>query len=102
MTQAQSRAAAGGAKPDLEANPFFEAWAGPFEVPPFGRIAPDHFRAAFERAFGEHDAEIAAIVGDPAEPSFANTIKALELSGQPLDRVSAVFGVLAGAHTNDA
>ena len=42
-------------------NPFFEAWTGPFEVPPFGAIAPEHFMPAFERAFAEHDAEIAAI-----------------------------------------
>ena len=83
-------------------NPFFSNWTGPFGVPPFGRIAPEHFRDAFERAFAEHDAEIAAIAAEAAEPTFANTIEALERAGRPLGRVSDVFGVLAGAHTNEA
>src|SRR5436190_8646889 len=83
-------------------NPFFEDWRGPFGVPPFGRIAPEHFSPAYERAFAEHDAEIAAIADNPAAPSFDNTIVALEHAGRALDRVGSVFGVLAGAHTNDA
>jgi peptidyl-dipeptidase Dcp len=84
------------------ANPFFGDWTGPFAVPPFARIAPEHFRDALERGFAEHDAEITAIAADPAEPSFDNTIAALERSGRPLRRVSDVFGALSGAHTNDA
>src|SRR5882762_5143673 len=83
-------------------NPFFEEWTGPFDVPPFARIAPAHFREALERAFAAHDAEIAAIAADPADPTFDNTIAALERSGQPLARVSDVFGALTSAHTNDA
>src|SRR6476659_3067855 len=84
------------------ANPFLEGWSGSFGVPPFHRIAPEHFRGAFERAFAEHDAEIAAIADDPAEPDFTNTVEALERAGRPLGRVSDVFGVLTGAHTNEA
>ena len=84
------------------ANPFFEAWTTPDGVAPFGRIAPGHFRDAYARALFEHDAEIDAIAGDPAPPTFANTIAALELSGRALERVGNVFWLLAGAHTNDA
>jgi peptidyl-dipeptidase Dcp len=84
------------------ANPFFEDWTGPFGVPPFGRVAPEHFRPAFDRAFAEHDAEVAAIAADPAEPTFRNTIVALELGGRALSRLSDVFHALAGAHTNEA
>src|SRR5215213_5884467 len=87
---------------DTGNNPFFEDWRGPFGVPPFGRIAPEHFRPAFDRGFAEHDAEIAAVASDEVEPSFDNTIVAMELSGRPLARVGDVFGVLTGAHTNDA
>src|SRR6185295_11613893 len=84
------------------ANPFFEAWKGPFGVPPFARMEPGNFGAAFARAFATHDAEIAAIAADPAEPTFANTIEAFERSGEALTRVDSVFHLLAGAHTNDA
>ena len=59
-------------------NPLFEDWAGPFGVPPFGRVAPRHFLPAFARAFAAHEAEVAAIAADAAEPTFANTIDALE------------------------
>src|SRR3989442_1706777 len=83
-------------------NPFFEDWTGAFGAPPFGRIRPEHFRPAFARAFAEHEAEVAAIAADPAEPTFANTIEALELSGEALTRVDDVFHALSGAHTNDA
>jgi peptidyl-dipeptidase Dcp len=83
-------------------NPLFEQWTGRFGVAPFERIKPEHFSPAFERAFAEHAAEVAAIAADPAAPTFANTIDALELSGDLLTRVGDVFGVVSGAHTNDA
>ncbi len=83
-------------------NPLLETWSGPFGVPPFARVAPEHFMPAYDRAFAEHDAEVATIAADPATPTFTNTIEALELAGRTLDRVGSVFGVLAGAHTNDA
>ena len=83
-------------------NPFFEAWTTPDGVPPFDRIAPEHFPPAYARALAEHEAEIAAIAGNPAPPSFDNTIAALELSGRALDRIGNAFHLLAGAHSNDA
>ncbi len=83
-------------------NPFFAAWTTPDEVPPFRSIKPEHFRAAYERALAEHAAEIAAVAADPSPPSFDNTIAELEGSGRPLTRVSNVFHVLVGAHSNDA
>jgi peptidyl-dipeptidase Dcp len=83
-------------------NPFFEAWAGPFEVPPFGRIVPAHFLPAFERAFATHDAEIEAVAAQAEAATFGNTIEALERSGALLDRVSSVFFNLSSADTNDA
>jgi peptidyl-dipeptidase Dcp len=83
-------------------NPFFAAWTTPGEVAPFDRIKPEHFRQAYERAIAEHESEIAAIAADPRPPSFDNTIAAMEGSGRALTRVSNVFHVLAGAHSNDA
>ena len=83
-------------------NPLLQDWLGPYDVPPFARIEPRHFMPAFTRAFGEHVAEVAAIAAERFEPTFANTIDALERAGQALTRVSNVFHTLASAHTNDA
>jgi peptidyl-dipeptidase Dcp len=85
-----------------QANPLLKAWQTPFETPPFAEIAPEHFLPAFEQAFADHSAEIAAITHDPATPDFANTITALERSGKLLSKVSAVFYDLVSAHSNPA
>jgi peptidyl-dipeptidase Dcp len=82
-------------------NPFFAPWLTPEAVPPFTEITPAHFMPAYERAFAEHDAEIAAIVGSSTAPDFANTIEALERSGRALERTENVFHLLAGAHSNE-
>jgi peptidyl-dipeptidase Dcp len=83
-------------------NPLLKPWQTPFETPPFTEIAPEHFMPAFEQAFADHAAEIAAITHDPATPDFANTITALERSGKLLSKVAAVFYDLVSAHSNPA
>jgi len=83
-------------------NPFFEPWDTPFELPPFERIMPEHFPAAFDRGMAEQMAEIAAIAGSPEPPDFANTIEALERSGALLRRVGRVFNNLTSSATNPA
>jgi peptidyl-dipeptidase Dcp len=87
---------------DLSPNPLLEDWTASGGVPPFDRITAEHFTPAYARALAEHEAEIAAIAGEPAPPTFANTIVTLELSGRLLDRVGNAFRLLAGAHSNDA
>src|SRR5512133_222630 len=87
---------------EADDNPLLEKWDRPFGVPAFDRIRPDHFREAFARAFAAHTAKVAAIAGNTAAPSFANTIAALEASGEALTRTGNVFNLLAGAHTDDA
>jgi peptidyl-dipeptidase Dcp len=82
-------------------NPFFETWTTPFGAPPFERIKPEHFPPAFERAFAEHEVEIAAIAGQKEPPAFDNTIVALENAGRMLQRVDDIFGQLVGADSND-
>src|SRR5271167_3864133 len=81
-------------------NPLLRPWQVPFETPPFAEIAPEHFLPAFEQAFADHSAEVAAITHDPATPDFANTITALERAGKLLSKVSAVFYDLVSAHSN--
>jgi peptidyl-dipeptidase Dcp len=87
--------------PALE-NPLLKGWKTPHQTPPFNEIAPEHFIPAFEQAFFDHTAEIAAITHDPATPDFDNTITALERSGKLLAKVSAVFYDLVSAHSNPA
>src|SRR6266550_5950036 len=83
-------------------NPFFETWTTPFGAPPFDRIRPEHFPPAFDRGMAEQIAEIGAIAGGAASPTFADTIEALERSGRLLDRVSRVFFNLDASSTNEA
>ncbi len=72
-------------------NPLLAAWTAPFALPPFMQIGTDHYRPAFEAALHEHDEEIDAIVQNPAVPDYANTIDALELAGQALNKIGGVF-----------
>jgi peptidyl-dipeptidase Dcp len=81
----------------MDQNPFFTPWDTPFGVPPFDRIRPEHFPPAYERGMADHDAEIAAIAGTNAPPSFANTIEALERSGRLLTHVHSVFSNLVAS-----
>ena len=95
------QAAATAERHGIAGHPFSSEWETPFGLPPFDRIAPGHFQPAFDSALARHRAEVDAIANDPAEPTFDNTIAALELSGRDLRRVSSVFFNLAGSHTND-
>jgi hypothetical protein len=52
--------------PDADDNPLLDEWGGPFGVPDFGRIKPDHFRPAFARGFATHATEVASIGGNAA------------------------------------
>ncbi|HEY8383283.1 MAG TPA: M3 family metallopeptidase [Microvirga sp.] len=83
-------------------NPFLAEWSTPFGLPPFDAIAPEHFRPAFDAALAGQRTEIDAIAADRSEPSFDNTVAALERSGRALKRVGGVFFNLAGSHTNEA
>src|SRR4030088_866253 len=85
-----------------QANPLLKAWQTPFETPPFAEIAPEHFLPAFEQAFADPPAEIAAIEHDPSAPGFANTVTGLWCSGKLLSKVAAVFYDLESAHSNPA
>ena len=82
------------AKPKATTNPLLARWSGKFQEPPFARIEAKHFRPALLAAFREHKAEIEKIAANPAKPTFANTILALEKSGTLLARVGAVFSNL--------
>ncbi|MFI7120028.1 M3 family metallopeptidase [Amycolatopsis sp. NPDC049868] len=82
-------------------NPFAAPSELPYALPPFDRIADEHFLPAFEAGLAEHAAEIEKIAGSAEPPTFENTIVALEKSGRLLSRVSSVFFNLAGSNAND-
>ena len=82
-------------------NPFLSEYHTPHQTVPFHLIRTEHFEPAILQGMEEHDREIADIIANPDEPTFENTIEALELSGERLDRVTTVFGNLLSAETND-
>ncbi|HET6289382.1 MAG TPA: M3 family metallopeptidase [Amycolatopsis sp.] len=82
-------------------NPFAAPSELPYALPPFDRIADEHFLPAFEAGLAEHAAEIDAIANSAEPPTFENTIVALEKSGRLLSRVSSVFFNLSGSNAND-
>jgi peptidyl-dipeptidase Dcp len=82
-------------------NPFFAPSTLPFHAPPFDRIKNDDFQPAIEAGMAQQEDEVKVIADNPDDPTFDNTIVALEKSGQLLDRVMAVFDGVTGANTND-
>ena len=85
---------------DPNINPFFQEWTTSFEVPPFLDIRDEHYMPAFEKGMAENLEEIDAIVNNADEPTFANTIEALERTGALLTKVQRVFSNLASSNTN--
>ncbi|WP_370303372.1 M3 family metallopeptidase [Pseudooceanicola sp.] len=81
-------------------NPLLADWTTPFALAPFDAISDEDFAPALEQALAAHRAEIDAIAADPADPSFANTVEALEAAGTALDKVLSVFFTVAGADSN--
>ncbi|MFN3210595.1 MAG: M3 family metallopeptidase [Roseovarius sp.] len=82
-------------------NPLLSEWETPFGMAPFDRVSDEDFAPAFEAALEEARAEIAAIADNPEPPTFANTVEALEVAGDKLDKVLSVFFTVAGADSND-
>ncbi len=82
-------------------NPLLTEWNTPFETPPFNEIKTEHYLPAFEKAIELHNKEINKIVKNTEEPTFKNTIEALEYSGSLLKRVGRVFTGMNGAMNNE-
>jgi peptidyl-dipeptidase Dcp len=92
---------AAGATPGFgPSNPFYAPSTLPFQAPPFDKIHDADYRPAIEAGMAEQLDEVKAIAGNPAPPTFENTIVALEKSGRLLDRVMSVFDAVTGANTN--
>ena len=84
-----------------QSNPLLDQPKTPFGVPAFDQIKIEHYLPAFEAAIAEQKAEVEAIVNNPDEPTFNNTIVALDRTGLLLDRVVGVFFNVLEADGND-
>jgi len=86
-------------KEQKRVNPFFQSWEAPYELPPFDKISVEDYREAILNGMEKQQAEIEAIVNNSDDPTFENTIVALDASGALLSKVSAVFSGIASAHS---
>ncbi len=72
-----------------------------FEVAPFSKIRNEHFKPAIFNSIDLARQEINEIASSKEEPTFENTIEALEFSGRQLDLVTSIFFNLNSAETNE-
>ena len=76
-------------------NPLLAEWTGrDGGVPPWDQVKPELFKPAYMAAIDLQRAEIAAIANNPAAPTFANVIEAMQRAGRPLGRIDVLFGVM--------
>lgn len=89
------------AKDNLSDNPLLKEWDTPFGVPPFDQVKEEHYEPAFEAAMKEQKENVEKLVNNPDEPTFENTIEALEFSRLLLSKVSGVFFNMLSSNTTD-
>ncbi len=82
------------------ANPFYAPSTLPYHAPPFDKIKDSDYQPAIEAGIAQQLEEIRAIAINPAEPTFENTLVAVEKSGQLINRVNYVFNGVTGANMN--
>ncbi|MBQ8863781.1 MAG: M3 family metallopeptidase [Rikenellaceae bacterium] len=82
-------------------NPLFNEFSTPFGIAPFAEITIEHYREGLLKGMEEQKAEIEAIVNCSEEPTFANTIEAMDRSGELLRKVSGTFSPLSGSNSTD-
>lgn len=72
-------------------NPFLQDWDTPYGIPPFDKIAEADYLPAIKEGIAQQNAEIQAIIDNQDEPTFENTIAALDASGMTLEKVTSVL-----------
>lgn len=81
-------------------NILLQEWNTPYQTIPFSKIKTSDYMPAFKEAINQHNKEIDSIINNKEKPTFKNTIVALDLSGNLLNRVSGVFFNMTGSNTN--
>ena len=80
---------------------FAQPSALPFQAPNFPAISDAQYQAAIEEGIAIQLAEIEAIANNPSAPTFANTLVAMERTGQVLDRANSAFSQKVSSNIND-
>ena len=80
-------------------NPLLQPFQTPHETAPFPLIKNEHYLPAIQAGIAAGRQEIDAIVANPDQPTFANTVVALERSGDQLSRATSVLFNLNAAET---
>ncbi len=86
----------------MKENVLLKPFDTPYGVPPFDKISKDDYLPAYKEAIKQQNEEIEAIVNNPEEPNFKNTVEALELSGSLLRRVDNIFQNLLSSDTDSS
>ncbi len=81
-------------------NPLLSKFDTPYQTPPFDKIKHEHYMPALDSAISVARHEIDAIVNNTEEPTFENTIEALDRSGKLLADVSNILFNLNEAETD--
>ncbi|KPI86875.1 putative peptidyl-dipeptidase [Leptomonas seymouri] len=84
----------------MAGNPFFEPSRLQYQAPEFDKIKVEHFAPAFDAGMAEQLAELKSIKECPDEPTFENTVQALELFGRLFTRATTIFFNLCSANTS--
>lgn len=82
-------------------NPLLDEWTTEFGIPPFDKIETKHFEPAFEQAMKMHNQEIEAIIANESEPTFENTIVAMDNAGIKLWELNLIFGMLSSSDLDE-
>ncbi len=82
-------------------NPLLQEFTTPFNTVPFHLIKPEHFLPGMEKAIEIAKEEIEAIKQSESDPTFENTVVALEFAGEYVGRIAEIFFNLNSAETND-
>lgn len=82
-------------------NPLLTEYQTPFDIPPFEQIKADDYLPALARAIEDQRAEVDAIIANTDEPTFENTVLAIDRSGKLMERVVMLFSALDEANSTD-
>lgn len=89
--------------PDIAENPVLAPWTGPHGgAPAFAAIRTEHFEPALDEAMARYRRQIAAIAADPAPPTFANTLEALERAGADYRQAASLMSIFTSTLNDEA